>query len=102
TRSATTESPSSIVVKPKCHSGNWLLHGTPKFETYHQPFTLADDNDMTSSTAAANIARLRRDFMAAAVTATAARAPSDPASPANNPKWRVQLLGGNMRPEDTV
>ena len=85
-----------MVVKPKCHSGNWFDHGTPKLETYHQPLTLANDSAMTNSTAAANIARLRRDFMAAAVTATAASAPSDPASPANTPKWCVHLVGVNI------
>lgn len=36
--------------------------------------------------------RLRRDFIAAAVTATAASAPSEPASPANTPV--VGPLGG--------
>ena len=43
------------MVKPKCHSGNWFDHGTPKLETYHQPLTLANDNAITNSTAAANI-----------------------------------------------
>ena len=85
-----------MVVKPKCHSGNWFDHGTPKLETYHQPLTLANDSAMTNSTAAANIARLRRDFIAAAVTATAASAPSDPARPANTPKWWVHLVGVNI------
>src|ERR1700755_1919970 len=85
-----------MVVKPKCHSGNWFDHGTPKLDTYHQPLTLANDNAMTNNTAAANIARLRRDFIAAAVTATAASAPNDPASPANTPKWCVHLVGVNI------
>ena len=94
--SASTDSPSRIVVKPNLHSGNWFDHGTPKFETYHQPFTVANDSAITNSTAAANIARLRRDRMATAVTATAASAPSEPASPANTPKWCVHLVGVNI------
>ena len=57
---------------------------------------MANDNAITNSTAAANIARLRRDFIAAAVTATAASAPSDPARPANTPKWWVHLVGVNI------
>ena len=85
-----------MVVKPNRHSGNWFDQGTPKLETYHQPLTLANDKAMTNSTAAANIARLRRDFIAAAVTATAASAPSDPASPANTPKWCVHFVGVNI------
>ncbi|SHV52530.1 Uncharacterised protein [Mycobacteroides abscessus subsp. abscessus] len=40
--------------------------------------------------------RLRGERMAAAVTATAASAPSDPARPANTPKWWVHLVGVNM------
>ena len=40
----------SMVVKPKCHSGNAFDHGTPKFETYHQPLTLANDSAITNST----------------------------------------------------
>lgn len=40
--------------------------------------------------------RLRRDRIAAAVTATAASAPSGPASPANTPKWCVHLVGVNI------
>src|SRR4051794_24077624 len=85
-----------MVVKPKCHSGKAFDHGTPKLETYHQPLTLANDKAITNSTVAANIARLRRDFIAAAVTATAANAPRDPASPANTPKWCVHLVGVNI------
>ena len=65
-------------------------------ETYHQPLTLANDSAITNSTAAANIVRLRRDVIAAAVTATAASAPSDPARPANTPKWWVHLVGVNI------
>ena len=65
-------------------------------ETYHQPFTLANDSAIMNSTAAANTVRLRRERMAAAVTATAANAPSDPASPANTPKWWVHLVGVNI------
>ena len=93
-----------MVVKPKCHSGKAFDHGTLKFDTYHQPLTLANDNAMTNSTAAANIALLRRDFIAAAVTATAASAPNDPARPANTPKWCVHLVGVNImaRNEMTV
>ncbi len=79
-----------------CHSGNEFDHGTPKLETYHQPLTVANDSATTNSTRAANIDRLRRDFIAAAVTATAASAPSDPASPANTPKWWVHLVGVNI------
>src|SRR5690349_3889126 len=96
TKSASTDRPSRNVVKPKCHSGNWFDHGTPKLETYHQPFTVANDNAITNSTVAANTARLRRDFIADAVMATAANAPSDPASPANTPKWWVHLVGVNI------
>ena len=75
-----------MVVKPNFHSGNWFDHGTPKFETYHQPLTVANDSAITNSTVAANTERLRRERMATAVTATAASAPSDPANPANTPK----------------
>ena len=96
TSSASTDSPSRIVVKPKCHSGKSFDHGTPKFDTYHQPFTLANDSAIMNSTAAANMVRLRRERIAAAVTATAASAPSDPASPANTPKWCVHLVGVNI------
>ena len=39
---------------------------------------------------------MRRDRIAAAVTATAASAPSDPARPANTPKWWVHLVGVNI------
>ena len=85
-----------MVVKPNLHSGNWFDHGTPKFETYHQPLTVANDSANTNSTVAANIARLRRERIAAAVTATAASAPSDPASPAYTPKWWVHLVGVNI------
>ena len=83
-------------MKPKCHSGNWFDHGTPKFETYHQPLTVANDSAITNSTVAANMVRLRRERIAAAVTATAASAPSDPARPANTPKWCVHLVGVNI------
>ena len=93
---ASTASPSRIVLKPNLHSGNAFDHGTPKFETYHQPLTVANDSAITNSTAAANIDRLRRERIAAAVTATAASAPSDPASPANTPKWCVHLVGVNI------
>ena len=65
-------------------------------ETYHQPFTVANDSAITNSTVAANIARLRRDRMAAVPTAIAASAPKDPASPANTPKWCVHLVGVNI------
>ena len=34
--------------------------------------------------------------MTCAVTATAARAPSEPARPANTPKWWVHLVGVNI------
>ena len=71
-------------------------HGTPKFETYHQPLTLANDSAVTNSTTEVNTIRLRRDLMTAGATATAARAPSDPASPAKTPKWCVHLVGVNM------
>ena len=84
------------MVKPKCHCGNAFDHGTPKFETYHQPLTLANDSATMNSTTAANSVRLRRERIAAAVTATAASAPSEPASPANTPKWWVHLVGVNI------
>ena len=96
TTSVTTVSPSSIVVNPKCHSGNWFDHGTPKLDTYHQPLTLANDSAVTNSTRAANTARLRLDRSTCAVTATAASAPSEPARPANTPKWCVHLVGVNI------
>src|ERR1700737_1374258 len=94
--STRTVSPSSTVVSPKCHSGNAFDHGTPKLETYHQPLTLANDSATTNNTMAANMVRLRRERIAAAVTATAASAPSGPASPANTPKWCVHLVGVNI------
>ena len=94
--STSTVSPSSMVVKAKCHAGNEFDHGTPKFDTYHQPLTLANDSATKNSTTAANTVRLRRERMAADVTATAASAPSDPASPANTPKWCVHLVGVNI------
>ena len=49
-----------------------------------------------NSTSAANSVRLRRERIAVAVTATAANAPSGPASPANTPKWCVHLVGVNI------
>jgi len=49
------------VVNPKCHCGNAFDHGTPKLETYHQPFTLANDSATTNSTTEANSVRLRRE-----------------------------------------
>src|ERR1700677_906551 len=79
------------VVNPKCHCGNALDHGTPKLETYHQPFTLANDSATTNSTTEANSVRLRRERIACAVSA-----PSEPASPANTPKWCVHLVGVNI------
>ena len=85
-----------MVVKAKCHAGNEFDHGTPKLDTYHQPLTLANDSATKNSTTAANTVRLRRERMAADVTATAASAPSDPASPANTPKWCVHLVGVNI------
>src|SRR5271156_559169 len=94
--STSTVNPSSPVVNPKCHSGNAFDHGTPKLETYHQPLTLANDSATTNITTAANMVRLRRECIAAAVTATAANAPSGPASPANTPKWCVHLVGVNI------
>ena len=39
---------------------------------------------------------MRRERIAADVTATAASAPSEPASPANTPKWCVHLVGVNI------
>src|SRR5580693_5655805 len=96
TSSTSTVSPNSPVVNPKCHSGNAFDHGTPKFDTYHQPLTLANDSATTNSTTAANSVRLRRERIAAAVTETAANAPSAPASPANTPKWWVHLVGVNI------
>ena len=96
TTRVTSERPSSTVVKPICHRGKSFDHGTPKFETYHQPLTVANDSAVTNSTAAANNVRLRREPIAAAETATAASAPSDPASPANTPKWWVHLVGVNI------
>src|SRR5580693_2932760 len=65
------------VVNPKCHCGNAFDHGTPKLDTYHQPFLLANDRATTNSTTEANSVRLRRERMAAAATATAASAPSE-------------------------
>ena len=85
--SANTAAPSSTVVKPRCHSGNLSDHGTPKLATYHQPLTLAKDSAVMKSTTAAKTARLRGDRITAGATATAASAPSEPASPANTPKW---------------
>src|SRR4051794_41155284 len=38
TSRATTDSPSRIVVNPNLYCGNSFDHGTPKLETYHQPF----------------------------------------------------------------
>ena len=58
--------------------------------------TLANDNAVTNSVAAANTALLRRDPSTCGVTATAASAPTDPASPANTPKWCVHLVGVNI------
>src|ERR1700759_507856 len=91
-----TVNPRKPVVNPKCHCGNAFDHGTPKLETYHQPFTLANDSATTNSTTEANNVRLRRERIACAVTATAASAPSEPASPANTPKWCVHLVGVNI------
>src|SRR6202046_5824049 len=44
----------NTVGNPKCHCGNAFDHGTPKLETYHQPFTLANASDTTNSTTEAN------------------------------------------------
>ena len=83
---ASTEKPSRIVVKPNFHSGNEFDHGTPKLDTYHQPLTVANDRAITNSTAAANIGPVAAGPHRRGRTATAASAPSDPASPANTPK----------------
>ena len=91
-----TVSARNPVVNPKCHCGNAFDHGTPKLETYHQPLTLANDSATVNNTTTANSVRLRRERIAAAVTATAANAPSEPASPANTPKWCVHLVGVNI------
>src|SRR6516164_1269381 len=97
-----TRLPSRVVVAPFPgatkwnHAANEFDHGTPKLDTYHQPLTLANDNATKNSTTAANTVRLRRERIAADVTATAASAPNDPASPANTPKWCVHLVGVNM------
>src|SRR5947209_7957310 len=91
-----TVSPRNPVVNPKCHCGKAFDQGTPKFETYHQPLTLAKDSATVNNTITANSVRLRRERIAAAVTATAANAPSGPASPANTPKWCVHLVGVNI------
>lgn len=84
------------MVKPSFHSGNSLDHGTPKFDTYHQPLTLANANAITNSTVAANTIRFRLERIAVGRTATAASAPSDPARPAKTPKWWVHFVGVNM------
>src|ERR1700712_2747369 len=94
--STTTVSSSSAVVSDQRHFGNEFDHGTPKFDTYHQPLTLANESAITNITTAANIVRLRRERIATPVTATAPNAPSDPASPANTPKWCVHLVGVNI------
>ena len=92
----TAVKPSSTVVNPIRHSGNWFANGTPKLDTYHQPLTLANDRAVMNSTTAANTARLRRDLSTWGVTAIAASAPREPARPANTPKWWVHLVGVNI------
>src|SRR3984885_11536570 len=59
-----TVSPRKPVVNPKCHCGNAFDHGTPKLETFHQPFTLANDSATTNNTTDANSVRLRRERIA--------------------------------------
>ena len=87
-----TVSPRNPVVNPKCHCGNAFDHGTPKFETYHQPLTLANDSATVNNTTTANSVRLRRERIAAAVTATAANAPSETGQPGEHPEV-VRPLG---------
>ena len=83
-------------MKPSRHSGNWLAHGTPKLETYHQPLTLAKESAVTNNVAAAKTARFRLDRSTCGVTAIAASAPSEPARPAKTPKWCVHFVGVNI------
>src|ERR1700730_14684492 len=63
-RKASTVHATKPVVNPKCHCRNAVDHGTPKWETYHQPFTLANDSATTNNTPDANSVRLRRERIA--------------------------------------
>ena len=104
TNRASAEKPSRMVVNPNPKAGKSFDHGTPKFETYHHPLTVANDSAVTNRIIAVTTVRLRLDFIAAAAMATAASAPMEPARPASTPKWCVHLVGVNIsdRNEMTV
>ena len=73
------------VTPPNC--GTELLYGTPKFETYHQPFVDAKDMASRKNTSERKAIRFRADRSTSGDISTVASAAIAAPTAANRPKW---------------